>query len=343
MIKTHEPPKTLSQPSQYTLKEQFNRYSRLTLPGHKNNLHTVRWSPDGVYLAAGGKDKIVNLYRATESDLVPDPRYTSHGHSGDIDEISWNPTSLYQFATASTDKTAKVWDIRYIDPVHSARLKNENITVNWSSDGHTIAVADRNDWVSFLDVRMNYKVVKDLKYPFEVNDLVWSKDNELLFISSGEGNVHIFSYPDLQPMMVLDAFASPCVCIRFDQSGRYFAVGSNDAVSSVWCSQNLACISAIDRLEWPIKALSFSFDGKYIASGSEDHFIDISKTRTGEQVMAIEVNAPTLTLDFHPKHNILAYALDEHDYRDQGTVKVVGFPEKERRNDRDTRQPNARM
>jgi THO complex subunit 3 len=333
----------LNQPSQYTLKEQLNRYSRLTLQANKTSIHTVRWSPDGGYLAAGGKDRMVNLYRATESDMVPDSRYSGHGHTGDIDEISWNPASLYQFATASTDKSAKIWDIRGIDPIASVRLKNENITVNWSSDGNTIAVADRNDWVSFIDTRMGFKVTKDLKYPFEVNDLVWNKENDLLFITSGDGNVHIISYPELQPTMVIDAFASPCICIRFDNSGKYFAVGSNDAVSSVWCSQNLACISAIDRLEWPIKAISFSHDGKYLASGSEDHFIDISKTKTGEQVMTIDVNAPTLTLDFHPKQHILAYALDEHDHRDQGTVKVVGFPEKERRNEREIRHPNMRM
>lgn len=331
MLKTFEPPANLSQPSQYSLDEQLKRYSRLTLSCHKSNVHTVRWNPDGVYLASGGKDRVVNLHRCTESDMVLDSRYTSHGHQGDVDEISWNPTSVYHFATASSDKSSKIWDIRYIDPISSIRLKSENLAVTWSSDGNTIAVADKNDWVYFLDVRMGYKVMKDLKYPFEVNDLTWSKDNELFFITSGDGNIHVFAWPDLQTLMVLDAFASPCVCIQFDQSGRHFAVGSNDAVSSIWCAQNLACVTAIDRFEWPIKAVSFSFDGQYLASGSDDHFIDIAKSKTGEQVMSIEVSASTVELDFHPKQHILAYASDEHDYRDVGTIKVVGFPEKERR------------
>ena len=94
--------------------------------------------------------------------------------------------------------------------------------------------------------------------------------------------------------------------------------------------QVAACIQAIDRLDWPIKTVSFSYDSRFMASGSEDSFIDIADIHTGQQVAAIDVNDPTLTLDFHPKEYILAYALDGRDYRDIGTIKVVGFPEERR-------------
>lgn len=274
---------------------------------------------------------MIHLHRATESDLVLESRYSQNGHTADIDELCWNPTDKHLLATASMDKHVKVWDLRAIDPVTSVKLKNENITINWSSNGHTVAVVDRSDLVSFLDARMGFKVIKDLKFSFEVGEITWNKENDLFFVTSGDGKIHVLSYPDLQTVLVIDAFSSPCVCIRFDPTGRHFAVGSNDAISSIWDTENLACVSAIERLEWPIKTISFSCDGKYLASGSEDHFIDIANARTGEQVTAIDVNAPTLTLDFHPKEHILAYASDEHEYRDMGTIKVVGFPEKERR------------
>lgn len=315
----------------YTIDQQLKRYSRLTLPCHKQNIHSVRWNPEGNFLASGGKDKAVHLHRVAESELVFEARYSNMGHTGDIDQLCWNPDNPNLLATASIDRYVKVWDVRFLDPYVSVKLKSENMTVCWSNNGSTIAVADKADLVSFIDTRAGYKVYKDQKFQFEVEEITWNKEGDLFFVTSGDGKIHVLSFPDLKTLLVIDAFASPCVCIKFDATGEYFAAGSNDAISSIWDAQNLCCIKAIARPEWPIKTVSFSHDSKYLASGSEDSFIDIADIHTGEQVVAIEVASPTLTLDFHPKEYILAYALDEHEYRDVGTIKVVGFPEGRRR------------
>lgn len=315
----------------YSIDQQLKRYSRLTLPCHKMNIHSIRWNPEGNMLASGGKDKAMHLHRVAESELVFEQRYSSNGHTNDIDQLCWNPENPNLLATASIDRHVKIWDVRFTEPVASIKLKSENMTVSWSSIGSTIAVADKADLVSFIDTKSGFKIFKDQKFQFEVGEITWNKENDLFFVTSGDGKVYVLSYPDLQPQLVIDAFASPCVCIRFDATGKYFALGSNDAIASIWDSENLACIQAIDRPDWPIKTVSFSYDSKYLASGSEDSFIDIADIHTGEQVTAIDVNSPTLTLDFHPKEYILAYALNEHEYRDVGTIKVVGFPEERRR------------
>lgn len=274
----------------------------------------------------------MQLHRISESgSLVFEQRYTNNGHTGDIDQLCWCPNDPNLLATASIDKTVKVWDTRCIDPTHSVKLKDSNVNVSWSSTAEAIAIVDKSDLISFLDTRSGFKVLKDQKFQFEIGEITWNKESDLFFITSGDGKIHVLSYPDLQTLLVIDAFASPCVCIRFDPTGQYFAVGSNDAIASVWDAENLACIQAIERPDWPVKTVSFSHDSRYLASGSEDSFIDIADILTGEQVTAIEVNSPTLTLDFHPKEYILAYALNEHEYRDLGTIKVLGFSEGRRR------------
>ena len=37
----------------------------------------------------------------------------------------------------------------------------------------------------------------------------------------------------------LNAHSSNCICIEFDRSGRYFAVGSNDALISLWDAKHM--------------------------------------------------------------------------------------------------------
>ena len=63
----------------------------------------------------------------------------------------------------------------------------------------------------------------------------------------------------------------------FDPNDKYFAVGSADAVVSLWDLQSFICLRTFTRLDWPVRTLSFSHDGKYIASASEDLVLDISE------------------------------------------------------------------
>ena len=118
---------------------------------------------------------------------------------------------------------------------------------------------------------------------------------------------------------VLQAHPGNCICIEFDPTGKvifsisivisimieffsfqlcrilleissmlyfkfqYFAVGSADALVSLWDVNELACLRTLSRLDWPIRSVSFSYDGKLLASASEDLFIDIGHVETGKQ------------------------------------------------------------
>lgn len=308
------------------IESRFERSHELTLPAHQSKVHSVKWNIDGSRLASGGADKSARLFLVDTSrgSLELDRSYEEH--RGSIDQLCWHQRNENLFATASLDKTVKVWDARATRSCATIHLLGENISVCWSYDGQTIAVADREDNVSFIDVRY-HKVKKDQHFKFEVNEITWNHENDLFFLTSGEGNIHVLSYPDLESQLVIDAHSGPCMCIQFDSSGRLFAVGSNDATASIWDSENLACIRTITRPEWPVRAISFSHDSKFLASGSEDTFIDIADVRTGKTAAQWDVKSSTLALDFHPKQYILAFAMDHKDYRDTGSIKVLGFPE----------------
>jgi THO complex subunit 3 len=56
---------------------------------------------------------------------------------------------------------------------------------------------------------------------------------------------------------------------------RYFAVGSGDALVSLWDSHEVICLRTFGRIESAIRTISFTHDSQYIATGSEDLIIDI--------------------------------------------------------------------
>lgn len=325
--------------------EQFERSQRITLHGIKLPINTVRWSPDGSMIASGGKDKILNVHRVKESEFVRDHQQTQHGHKGELTHICWNSDNPSILASVAADKNLKIWDLRFVEPITTIKTENHAVALSWSNSGSTIALGDKADVVSFVDIRNGWKLTNDQRHQYEICDLAWNKEGDLLHVVTGDGNMHIYSYPDLQCMMTCDAFATSCTCIRFDHSGQYFALGSNDAVSSVWEYKNIACMHTINRLDTPIHSVSFSYDDRYLATGSiKDRVIDIADSQTGSQIvypdhpqsdrpniLPIELNYPAhcSSLDFHPKDYILAYAMNEKDdYREMGTIKVIGFPDR---------------
>lgn len=121
----------------------------------------------------------------------------------------------------------------------------------------------------------------------------------------------------------IEAHLANCICLEFDRSGKYFATGSADALSSLWDVKTLSCLRTFSRLEWPVRTLSFNCDSQLLASASEDHFIDIAHIETGEQVGCIKCDTSTFTIAWHPKYNVLAFACDDNaNDRDIGTVKL---------------------
>ena len=88
------------------------------------------------------------------------------------------------------DKTVRVWDARSAKAVTTVNTKGENINITWSPDGHTIAVGNKEDLVTFIDSR-TYKVKAERQFKFEVNEISWNMANDLFFLTNGQGCIEV--------------------------------------------------------------------------------------------------------------------------------------------------------
>ncbi|KAG8176684.1 hypothetical protein JTE90_002676 [Oedothorax gibbosus] len=254
--------------------------------------------------------------------------HTFKGHSESVDQLCWHPSNPDLLSTASLDKTVRIWDAKSQRSIANIQTKGENINICWSPNGQTIAVGNKEDLVTFIDVR-THKIIADQQFKFEVNELSWNMDNSHFFLTNGQGCIYILSYPDLQIRQILNAHPANCICIEFDKTGKYFATGSVDALVSLWDVETLVCVRTFSRLEWPVRTISFSYDGNMLASASEDHLVDIADVNTGEKIAEVPCESPTFTVAWHPKKHLLAFACDDKDKhmreRDAGTVKLFGL------------------
>ncbi|KAG0340037.1 hypothetical protein BG000_000829 [Podila horticola] len=296
---------------------------------HKASIHTVGWNSDGRRLASGSVDKTARIWTP---ERTSDPRHSQElrGHTDSVDQLRWDPTHPDHLATASCDKTVRIWDARSGKSIHTIDTGGQNINISWSPDGQKIAVGNKEDKISIIDTR-TFQIERNVQFKVEVNEIGWNPKGNLFFLTTGQGHIKVLEYPSMQEIHSMEAHTSNCYCLEFDPRGRYLATGSADALVNLWDMEEFNNVRSFGVLDWPIRTISFSFDGQFLVSASEDLSIDISLVETGESVHKIDCFAAMNTVAWHPSKYLLAYAGDETDMvPGRGTVmagnlRIFGF------------------
>ena len=105
------------------------------------------------------------------------------GHSDAVDQLIWHPTDPDLLATASGDRTVRIWDYRSAKSVTTVNTKGENINITWSPDGKTLAVGNKEDLISFIDVK-SHKIIREEQFKVcEITSknfmfLIWSTQRD---------------------------------------------------------------------------------------------------------------------------------------------------------------------
>lgn len=72
-------------------------------------------------------------------------------------------------------------------------ISGENINICWSPDGQTIAVGNKDDVVTFIDAKTHRSKAEE-QFKFEVNEISWNNDNDMFFLTNGNGCINILRY-----------------------------------------------------------------------------------------------------------------------------------------------------
>lgn len=142
-------------PSFQRLQDKLSKATHKDYSGHREKVHTIDFNSDGSKIASGSIDKTARVHYTDRSVFILNKTDSIEfrGHTDTIDQLVWDPSHPDKFATASADKTVRIWDIRMKDAVHVVNTPGENINISWSPDGKCIAVGNKEDTISFIDPR----------------------------------------------------------------------------------------------------------------------------------------------------------------------------------------------
>lgn len=187
-----------------------------TLSGHTLTITSLAFSNDDEYLISVSRDRSWSLYKRTGNPEEP-YKFVTHNtkaHARIIWDCSWTPDNKY-FATASRDKTLKIWKIGEEEPVNkwivsTLKLK-ESITavqfLNIDAPYYVLAIGLESGKISILkcgkdDLKLNGSTWTEFgtidendMHVATVKSIEWraTQDNRLSFVTcSTDGSIRIF-------------------------------------------------------------------------------------------------------------------------------------------------------
>ncbi|KAK6016442.1 putative orotate phosphoribosyltransferase [Ostertagia ostertagi] len=246
--------------------------------------HALSWNCDGTRLACGSQDRRVSVGTVDSSCRVK-CTFVGQGHDDSVDQVAFHRTNPNLLASASTDKSIIIWDIRQQKTHTRLSTRAANLYGDpWSHVEVLGFIWRQEDRLHVIDGR-TLSTLKSYESKTEMNEFAYHPSGKYLFVATGQGRVEIFKMPDLELVRTVVAHSgqSNCVALAVSPDGQRVAVGASDALCSIWSIEEMICERNLGRLDYPVRAVAFSSDSQLIATGSEDHSIDIAYVNDGSR------------------------------------------------------------
>lgn len=166
------------------------------LRGHADLIRCIAFSPDGVTVAAGGKDGAAILW-----DLATmQRRFVLRGHTDSVLALAFSSDSKL-LATASRDGTVKVWEcpsgILRDTIARLADLDRDPIlAVAFSPDNRCLAYGGQSSTVTVWDMVSAKQESLLTHHPWHVCSLAYSPDGKMLVSRGTDGIIKVWSVVD---------------------------------------------------------------------------------------------------------------------------------------------------
>lgn len=179
-----------------------------TIRAHKSEGYALDWSPlvpDGKLLTGDNDGLIYVTTRTAGGGFVTDTR-PFKGHTSSVEDIQWSPSEASVFASASSDGTVRVWDVRSKSRTPALTVKVSDVDVNvisWSrltthllatgDDNGTWAVWDLRSWKGGATIEKPTPIASFAYHKEQITSIEWHPtDDSMIAVGAGDNKVTLW-------------------------------------------------------------------------------------------------------------------------------------------------------
>ncbi|WP_016952075.1 caspase family protein [Anabaena sp. PCC 7108] len=291
------------------------------------DINSVNFSKNRV-LAAAGWDGKVSIWQKDQVTKF-------QAHKDIINAVSFSNDGKI-LATASADKTVKIWNSQNYQLLKTITGHQNRVTsISFSPDNQMLASGSADKTIKLWRLADGKLLKTFTGHTDEVTSVDFSPDSQMIVSGSFDNTVKLWR---IDGTLVRDCIGHSLAIssVKFSPDGKIIAAASWDNSIKIWNVATGKLINTFSGHNDGVTSLSFTTDSQILASGSADHTIKLWNVETGaliktllgypNQINSISFSSDNKILVSGGKNaGVMVWDLDLDDLLGRGCAKIKNY------------------